>query len=408
MLKIIGMSNKYKKRNIFAIALMGFARLSVGASDFDAIVASLLGNDRQLELSQRQMEASVAALNATNVLEDPEIGYEFKDNGAGVRAHELTVSQSFEWLGVYSARNKQIELERAGLQYENEAERNEQRLKLRTLLVDIIAANQTIDRLATAVEGCDKLLATLEADYQRGDVSILDVNKMRIELADFKLKMQEAQSNKEALMAELQSTVVDAEALAATSELPEHFPLIEMKTMEQYVGDAKAADPTLLGAKNNALVAKARRSVASRSTLPGFSVGYLYSLEDGDSFNGFTLGVNVPLWRASKERKAAAAEETATMFGERVEEIKLEKKIEATYNYALNLKETLSQYGKALVVSDNIGLLQRAYEAGTITLTEFVLDVNFFVEADVQYIELQRQYYNALVELTRYEKNIGG
>ena len=73
----------------------------------------------------------------------------------------------------------------------------------------------------------------------------------------------------------------------------------------------------------------------------------------------------------------------------------------------MNLRETMSQYGKALVVSDNMGLLRRAYESGTITLTNFVLDVNFFVDADIQYIELQRQYYNVLVELMRYEENIG-
>ena len=54
----------------------------------------------------------------------------------------------------------------------------------------------------------------------------------------------------------------------------------------------------------------------------------------------------------------------------------------------MNLRETMSQYGKALVVSDNMGLLRRAYESGTITLTNFVLDVNFFVDADIQYIEL--------------------
>lgn len=390
-------------RKIAIILLVSLTPLSALATDFDAIVASLLGNDCQLELSNRQMEASIAALNATNVLEDPEIEYEFKDNGAGERGHELVVSQSFEWFGVYGARKKQIALERAGLQYINEAERNEQRLKLRTLLVDIIAANQTIDRFQSAVEGCDKLLSTLETNYQRGDVSILDVNKMRIELASYKLKLQEAQRGKDTLIAELMSTASEIEI----STFPSQFPLVELKPMAEYLEVARSNDPTLLDAKNNSLVAKARKNVASKSALPGFRIGYLYENEAGDSFNGFTFGMSLPIWRASKERKAATAEETSAMFSERVEEIKLEKRIEAIYAQAMNLRETMSQYGKALVVSDNMGLLRRAYESGTITLTNFVLDVNFFVDADIQYIELQRQYYNVLVELMRYEDNIG-
>lgn len=393
-------------RKIAIILLVSLTPLSALATDFDDLVASLLRHDYQLELSNHQMEASIAALNATNVLEDPEIEYEFKDNGAGERGHELVVSQSFEWFGVYGARKKQIAVERAGLQYINEAERNEQRLKMRTLLVDIIAANQTIDRFQSAVEGCNKLLSTLEANYQRGDVSILDVNKMRIELASYKLKLQEAQRGKEALMAELMSTVTETEILDATM-FPSQFPLVELKPMAEYLEVARSNDPTLLGAKNNSLVAKARKNVASKSALPGFRIGYLYENEAGDSFNGFTFGMSLPIWRASKERKAAVAEEIAAMFGERVEEIKLGKRIEAIYTQAMNLRETISQYGKALVVSDNMGLLRRAYESGTITLTNFVLDMNFFVDADIQYIELQRQYYNVLVELMRYEDNIG-
>ena len=390
-------------RKIAIILLVSLTPLSALATDFDDLVASLLRHDYQLELSNHQMEASIAALNATNVLEDPEIEYEFKDNGAGERGHELVVSQSFEWFGVYGARKKQIAVERAGLQYINEAERNEQRLKLRTLLVDIIAANQTIDRFQSAVEGCDKLLSTLEANYQRGDVSILDVNKMRIELASYKLKLQEAQRGKDTLIAELMSTVSEIEI----STFPSQFPLVELKPMAEYLEVARSNDPTLLGAKNNTLVSKARKNVASKSALPGFRIGYLYENEAGDSFNGFTFGMSLPIWRASKERKAAAAEETSAMFSERVEEIKLEKRIEAIYAQAMNLRETMSQYGKALVVSDNMGLLRRAYESGTIPLTNFVLDVNFFVDADIQYIELQRQYYNVLVELMRYEENIG-
>ncbi len=111
----------------------------------------------------------------------------------------------------------------------------------------------------------------------------------------------------------------------------------------------------------------------------------------------------MPLWRASKERRVAASEEVAAIFGERVEEIKIEKRVDASYRKATDLKDAIAEYGKALAASDNAGLLRRAYDAGAITLTEFVFDMNYFVDANVQYIELQRQYYKMLVELSRYD-----
>lgn len=394
-------------KNVAAISLVGLAGIYANANDFDGIVESLLAHDRQLELSARNADAESAALVASNVPDDPEAEFEYLRSGSGEQKFNLSVSQSFDWPGVYVARSRQIALERNGLQLKNEAERNAQRMKLRAHLIDIIAANRVIAQMSEAVEGCNRLLDTLEADYKRGDVSILEVNKMRIELADFKLKLSEATTSKEVLMGELMSTADNADGITEQCNALDNFPLIGLGSLEQYIEKAKDAAPSLREAKNTTLVAKARKDVASRSTLPGFSAGYRLSHEDGELFNGFTVGVSVPVWRAAKERRAAASEEISAMFGEKTEEIKLEKSIEATYRRAVSLKETIAQYGNALTASDNAGLLRRAYDSGAITLTELVLDINYFVEAGVQYTELQRQYYNALVELSRYDDNVG-
>lgn len=389
-----------------ALALAGWAGSSASASDFDNIVSSLLAGDRQLELSRAQAAAESDALKASNALADPEAEFEFLD-GSGDRKYNLSVSQSFDWPGVYGARNRQTGLEQAGLQLANAVETDEQRLKLRILLIDIIAANRTIDQMSSAVEGCNKLLATLEAEYSRGNVSILEVNKVRVELADFKLQLSDALTNKEALTGELLAATGAAGELRSQCDVIDRFPLVELKSLDYYVSEAKTKSPAMLLAKNSTLVAKARQDVASKSTLPGFSAGYRLSHEDGTLFNGFTFGVSLPVWRTSKERKAAASASVSAMLGEEVEEIKLVNGIEAAYGKACRLKEALSQYGSALTASDNTGLLERAYNSGAITLTELVLDVNYFVEANVRYIELQRQYYNALAELSRYDDNLG-
>ena len=380
--------------------------VTAGATDYDAIVASLLGSDAQLQLSQRQAEASIAALGAENVLPDAEVEVEYLRSGSGEEKFNLSVSQSFDWPGVYGARGKRIELEQKGIMLGDEALRNEHRLKLRLLLIDIIAANRMVSQLTEAVAGCNRLLSTLEDDYSRGEVSILDVNKIRIELADFKLKLSEAETNRTTLIGEMVVIADASEEMIRECEIISDFPLVEMKELAGYIEEAKEGDVTLQMARNASLVAQARKKEVSRGTLPGFSAGYRLSHEDGELFNGFMVGVSVPLWRASKERRAAMAEEVSAMFGERVEEIKIEKSVEATYRKAKSLKETISEYGKALTVSDNAGLLRRAYESGAITLTEYVYDINYFVAAMVQHTELQRQYYNALVELSRYDENV--
>lgn len=393
----------YIIRNIAIIILLCLSAISGEAADFDDIVSSLLGGDRQLELSRRQAAAESEALKASNTLSDPEAEFEFLSTGKGDRKYEFSVSQSIDWPGVYGARNRQIRLEQEGLRIDNELAVNEQRMKLRGLLVDIIAVNKVIAQLSTAADGWSELLETLETAYRRGDVTVIDVNKMRIEATDFKMKLSEAKRLKEELISELLLMSENAGEHAERCGSIAEFPLIEFESLEQYMAKAKAADASLHLARNRALVAKARREVATKSTLPGFSAGYRLSHEDGELFNGFAVGISVPLWRASKERRVAASEEVAAIFGERVEEIKIEKRVDASYRKATDLKDAIAEYGKALAASDNAGLLRRAYDAGAITLTEFVFDMNYFVDANVQYIELQRQYYKMLVELSRYD-----
>lgn len=396
------------RKNIAAILMTGLAVLSAGAADIDNVVAKLLDNDTQLELARRQNAAASSELGTANLLDDPEVEFEFLSGKNDDRKYNLSVSQSFDWPGVYGARKRQIELERTGLQLGNELQVNEQRHALRTQLIDIIAANLVIKELSAAEDGCNRLLENLEKEYKNGNVTILELNKMRVEVADFKLQLSEAYGNKEDLTSQLLSTVSSSASYADSDfDNLSSFPLVELMPMAHYVEEANNMAPSLRMAHNEALAAKARRDVANKNTLPGFSAGYRLSHEDGTLYNGFTFGVSLPFWRASAERKAAAAGEVSAMFGESVEKIRIEKSIEAAYKRALNLKSTLSAYGEALTVSDNAALLERAYNSGAITLTELVLDINYFVQANVKYIELQRQYYNVLAELSRYSDTLG-
>jgi len=392
--------------SVAALVMTGWAGVTVGATDFDNVVSSLLAGDRQLELSRMQADAEGEALKASNVLADPEAEFEFLGSGEGERKYNLSVSQSFDWPGVYGARNRQIGLERAGLQLANAVEAEDKRLKLRILLIDIIAANRTISEMSSAVAGCDKLLATLEAEYSKGNVSVLEVNKVRVELAEFKLQLSEAKTNKDVLTGELLAATGAGSDVVSQCDSIDQFPLMEFRSLEHYIDDATAKSPALQLARNNTSVSKARRDVVAKSSLPGFSAGYRLSHEDGMLFNGFTFGISLPVWRASKERRAADSETVTAIFGEEAEEIKIVNRVKSAYEKASDLRDALSQYGQALTASDNAGLLWRAYESGAITLTELVLDINYFVEAKVRYVELQRQYYNALAELSRHNGSI--
>lgn len=398
-----------KYRYIFSFAVVAFAGsagANISAGEFDDVVSLVMEQDRNLALARIEAKSSGDALQAGNTLSDPEAEFEFLAAGSGDKKYNFSISQGFEWPGVYSARSRQIELERKGLEYEYDIRYNDRLCKVRGLVTDIIATNKTIAQMTSAVEGCDRLLAVLQKECSNGNVSVLDLNKVRIELADFSLQLAEAENKRDALMSELTSDMTHADGVEEKCKSLTEFPLLELRPVEEYVEMAKANSPELQLARNQSHVASASREVTSKNLLPGFSAGYSLSHEDGELYNGFNVGISMPLWRAGKERKAATSAEMAAKFAEEIAEIKLQKSIEATYRRAVNLKATIAEYGTSLTVSDNEALLRKAYKSGVITLTELVLDINYFVEAWNRYVELQREYYNLLTELGRYERGL--
>lgn len=391
-------------RRFIVIALMAISvAIEPKASEFDDIVAALMKNDAQLELSRRKAASDIESLGLGNMLPDPEAEFEFLDSKTAEKKYNLTVAQGFEWPGVYDARKQHAALQRTALDLNYEIECNDRRLKLQTLLIDIVAANLTIENLTSAVDGCDRLMKVLETEYGKGNISILEVNKVRVELADFRLQLSEAINTKDELLGELTAAAVVASEIEDKCVRLNMFPLMELKSKEYYTESARLNSPQLRLARNQALVAKSQEKVTNRSTLPGFNAGYRLSHEDGTLFNGFVVGVSVPVWRASKERKSAGSQAVTAKFAEETELMKLEKNIESQYKNVVNLKTTMAQYGEALAAGDYMPLLKKAYDAGAISLTEYVLDINFYVDAASRYIELQRRYCNALANLARFD-----
>ncbi|MCM1293930.1 MAG: TolC family protein [Bacteroides sp.] len=375
------------------------------ANDFDSIVGSLLGNDRELRLSQTKATAESDAIAAENTLADPEVEFELLAAKGGEKKYNLSLTQSFDWPGVYGARSRQYSLRRQQLMLENEILRNERMLEMQQQLIDIIAANRTIATLSSAIDGCNSLLNMLIAESQNGNVTIIDLNKTKIEIADFKLQLTQALADKEALIDRIAaSTEISPEIYSAIDTL-DCFPLMQLQPLAQYMEQAREYAPQLLAARNLTATAQSDEEVARKSTLPSLSAGYRLSHEDGLLYNGFAVGISLPLWRAGKQRRAAASQTVAARLNENMQQIKLEKEIEATFDSAAAIYQAITEYGQALNTSANRILLNKAYAAGVITVTQLILDTNYFLQAELQLTELQRQYYNKLAELSRFQQN---
>ncbi len=149
-------------------------------------------------------------------------------------------------------------------------------------------------------------------------------------------------------------------------------------------------------------LAQAQASVTRSGRYPSFSLGYRHAFEEGTHFDGFSVGIGLPIYsrrhaNAASKASLLAAENTALQL-----ENDLMAGMRADYAAALSLSAQLDDMGPAVENADNLRLLRRALDGGELSLLDYLGEVNFFREALLEYNSLRSAYMLRLASLSRH------
>ncbi|MDE5810844.1 MAG: TolC family protein, partial [Muribaculaceae bacterium] len=159
------------------------------------------------------------------------------------------------------------------------------------------------------------------------------------------------------------------------------------------------ASPEVARALAESRYSDAMLSVARQERAPGFALGYVMEKEIDATFHGFTLGLNLPIFSSRGKVAAAQAQLAASSAVADQARLNLERKIKADYKKALSLKKQIAAYGPAIALTDNLALIRKAYEMGQCDIDHFFIDMNFFLQAQQNYFDIERQYTSTLLAL---------
>ena len=87
-----------------------------------------------------------------------------------------------------------------------------------------------------------------------------------------------------------------------------------------------------------------------------------------------------------------------------LEQIKINKlsSIYSNRGKALMLKSEIDEYKSVFEDSNNLLLLKKALDGGEISLINYLQEMNYFIEAKQNYIDVLYQYHLNLAELNKY------
>ena len=367
------------------------------------ILSCIEANNPQLKAGAQMVLSQKAEVSSQNSLADPtfELEHLWGAQNAGDRKYDITVLQSFDFPSLYVQRNRVGNLKRSLYDGQQTLLRQQVLLQAKELCLRIVYLNRCIELSDKRLAAADELARLYRGKLESGDAAILDVNKIEIEqlnvtTANTRLRNElaiclaqlRALNGGESLDVEL-STLTYPEAV-----LPASFD--ELKTQ------ALQADPELQLLRQESLIADKSVALNRSGWLPKFELGYRHAYELGERFNGFAVGVSIPLFANRKKVKMAKAQALAGTFAVNNREQQALAELQSAYDEAVTLQRTHARYD-LLTRQNNLGLLQKAWAAGKISMVEYLVDATQLYEAFDNRLSLEYEYQLRLARLYKFE-----
>lgn len=370
-------------RKKYLYALVGWMCLGAAqAQDIGEVLRDVERNNKELAAQRKNDEASKMEFDAENVPEDPSVEYSslYGREATGQVGSELIVSQGFDFPTLYGVRNRENRERKQAVDYRTEALRRNILLEAKNLCLDLIRLNKAEDLLRTRRQNADELLSLYEERLKAGDVTIVEVNKIKMERMTIQTEVLQ---NRTAHRTALQSL------LALNGNMPlafdgKEYPVAVVTNdldamLDEIVGDEagiRAADADLRAAEQAVTVSR-------QKWLPSIEVGYRRNTAVGTpNEHGFVVGGSIPLFSNRRRVKIARLQSDGARMALEDTRLKVEADAHALFNEMQQLRQAMEVYDTDLM-HQTLALLWESVEKGGLSV------VDYFTEADRIYLNLQ-------------------
>lgn len=384
-----------------ALLLLMLLPLSMAASDFDTAVNELVARNLGLRVEAARAEASVENIKAENTLAGPEVEFSHMWGttvGAGNK-WDLSVSQSFDWPGLYKARRDAARTASTAMQFLTEANMLDARKTARSLLVDYIYNSQQIGLQKKIVANADSLFYYYKEAVERGAATRLDYNKTVLERVSALSELHSLEAQRETVMAQIREFASGADITHVLALAGNSYP--DFQYAMPSAEELRRRDPAYAAAMANAEAAESMVKVSRLSSMPGFSLGFVHATEGGENFNGFSVGISLPSWSRKHNTAAARLEAEAAMIDAELALSRRQAQLSADYRLIENYRRVISETEPAVTDRAQYELLDKALKSGQITYLTYLQEINYFISAYRDYLTVLYEYNQALLR-TRY------
>jgi outer membrane protein TolC len=388
------------KKIIILIFLVSLYNNALGQS-LSEFLKQVSENNPEIQAYRKLLDARKLEARTGLTPSDPFISAGFMPGNAETPGTKKTwsVTQSFAFPTKYLLQNK-INKNTIVL-----AEQEFNQGKLLTLLnaklsaYDLIYNTKALDLLKTRKAGYDNLQSAWKTMLDNGETTIMDYNKIMMELSAVNLEMTRREVNIEMVKEKLKFMSGSGNLFKWIEE----YPVISESDPENLIMEKSAIHPAFLIPEIEYQIRLQEVKLSKTGSLPEFQVGYASEIVPGETYTGAVGGITIPLWANSNRIKTAVATADHSSALRDAVLLKLKSQIRSEFANMKALEKSISEIRGILVSGEGTQYLDTALSNGEISVTTYFLYLDIFYQSEDRLLELENEYQKSLATLLDHE-----
>ncbi|MDR1170677.1 MAG: TolC family protein [Prevotellaceae bacterium] len=384
-----------------AVTLCGalFAR-----GNIDSVLTAVERNNTALKAVRDELDAQKLENKTGIYLPNPEVEFNYLWGRPGLigNRNDIAIRQTFDIPTVTGMKKRMSDKRNGLLELRYRAERLDVLFQARQLCIDLIYYGALRHELEQRLEHAAILAGGYKSRLEKGDAAILEYNKAQLNLATVKGEMAGVETERMSVVAELKrlngGIDVPINGLEyGDAALPDSF--------DGWFERAEQSNPVLEYVRQEVEIAKNQVSLNRAMSLPGISAGFMREKVTGEAYQGISVGVSIPLWENKNRVKQAKAALKASETRQADSRLQFYEYLKNLYEKAKSMQIAVGEYEQALSSLNSTALLQKALEAGEISLLDCIVELGLYYNAVNLKLNAEREFRKVFAELWKLVEN---
>ena len=376
--------------------------LSAKAQGIEAVLQQIEANNTTLAALRQQAEAEKLGNHTTANFSDPEVemGYLWGSPSSIGHRKDFSASQSVDMATLSGARRQLVRQQNLLVDEQMDAARLSILLEARQLYVDAIYYNRLCQHFTLRHEQA-KMVADMQLRrLKEGDNTRIDYQQALLDQHMTSGQLQRCLTERQVTMEGLKRLNGNRDLIVGDTL----FPAIVLPNDDAtLMREMTARHPSLRALKQQLTVTRQQLTVNRREGLPQVSLGFMGEYVEGEKYQGVKLGMSIPLWsncnkvRQAKAKVAADEARLTDGFEQRL------NAVQTLFKRQQGLRLTADTYREAMEKSSNGPLLQKAMEAGQLSVIDYLNGLRLTDAAIEAWLDAEREWQRTCAELLIYK-----